>query len=189
MKVLTGSDWSGGVHALHVTVSRLRAKLGESGDQPRRLITVHGFGYRFEPDANDGQPSQQVGREQSAFILTARDRTILWASSNIDGLLGWTPESLEGMSLYDLIHDDDRALAFVARDDLDAGLAAAMMFRLRTNADDYVHVEAFARPLIGPDGTTMSFLGEFRPATSEQPQRLSEPKPIYLIPPTDVDPD
>lgn len=32
-----------------VHVGRLRAKLGDDPEQPRRLVTVHGVGYRFEP--------------------------------------------------------------------------------------------------------------------------------------------
>ena len=48
-EVLTDSEWVSEVHALQVTVSRLRRKLGESGTQPRRVITVHGYGYRMNP--------------------------------------------------------------------------------------------------------------------------------------------
>jgi DNA-binding response OmpR family regulator len=30
-------------------VSRLRRKLGESAAHPRHIVTIRGFGYRFEP--------------------------------------------------------------------------------------------------------------------------------------------
>ncbi len=37
-------------HALEVQVSRLRAKLGESGLEPHFIETVRGYGYRFKKD-------------------------------------------------------------------------------------------------------------------------------------------
>jgi DNA-binding winged helix-turn-helix (wHTH) protein len=37
-------------HALEVQVSRLRAKLGESGREPHFIETVRGYGYRFRKD-------------------------------------------------------------------------------------------------------------------------------------------
>ena len=37
-------------HALEVQVSRLRAKLGESGLEPYFIKTVRGYGYRFKKD-------------------------------------------------------------------------------------------------------------------------------------------
>jgi two-component system KDP operon response regulator KdpE len=41
-------DRSGGEGALRRFVSRLRHKLGESPDDPQRVITVRGFGYRLD---------------------------------------------------------------------------------------------------------------------------------------------
>ncbi|MDR0489293.1 MAG: response regulator transcription factor [Propionibacteriaceae bacterium] len=43
-----GSDYYGDTKTLDVHVRRLRAKIEEDPDEPRRLITVRGLGYRLE---------------------------------------------------------------------------------------------------------------------------------------------
>lgn len=173
-RVLSGSEWVAGTHGLQVTVSRLRRKLGESGTQPGRVVTVHGYGYRYEPDptpnldaalASNAQPTSVEQATQSAFTVVALDRTILWASDSFAHLLGWQPTELQGIVLYDLIHPDDRPHSMAAREGLNAGLASAFLFHLRTASGEYRLLEAIARPIIGPDGQTVSFLGEYRPAT------------------------
>lgn len=187
-QILTRSDWVNENHALQVTVSRLRRKLGESGRQPRRVVTVHGYGYRFEPDAAPDLAVVHAADEmslssdpalQSAFILAALDRTILWASDSMKHLLGWQPTELQGKVLYELIHADDTPVASEARTDLDAGFPSAMVLHFQTASGDYRLVEALARPIIGSDGATISFLGEYRPATSGM---LLNPEPIRLTP-------
>lgn len=49
MRAIWGTDWVDDVGALQVQISRLRAKLGVSGSRPRRIISVRGYGYRFDP--------------------------------------------------------------------------------------------------------------------------------------------
>lgn len=51
LSAMWGIEWSLGVSSLYVHISRLRSKLGESGNNPRYIHAVRGFGYRFEPDA------------------------------------------------------------------------------------------------------------------------------------------
>lgn len=170
-KVLTDSEWVAGTHGLHVTVSRLRRKLGESGTRPRRVVTVHGFGYRYEPHqepdiaaamASNTQPLSHDPSTVSGFLVVALDRTIVWASDSFTQLLGWQPTDIQGVVLYELIHPDDRPDAMAARDELDSGSPAAFLFHLRTATGEYRLLEALARPVIGSDGQTISFLGEYR---------------------------
>jgi DNA-binding response OmpR family regulator len=40
--------WSGSTKTLDMHVSSLRRKLGEAGEDPDRIATVRGFGYRYE---------------------------------------------------------------------------------------------------------------------------------------------
>ena len=189
MRVMTRSDWVGETHALQVCVSRLRGKLGESGTQPRRVVTVHGFGYRFEPDVSPSlttvtavqrQKVENAQDESSAYVLAAVDRTIVWASDNIEQLLGWTPNALEGTLLYDLVHPDDRPRALAARNDLDAGHAASMVFRLNTSQGGHRVIEALARPIIGPSDVTVAFLGELRLL---KPELQAPPPSVIKLPP------
>lgn len=195
-RVLTNSEWVAETHGLHVTVSRLRRKLGESGTRPRRVVTVHGYGYRYEPEptpdlaaalASNAQPTSVEHATKAAFTVVALDRTILWASDSFAQLLGWQPSDLQGIVLYELIHPDDRPHAMAAREDLNAGLASAFLFHLRTATGEYRLLEAIARPIIGPDGHTVSFLGEYRPATQAQTSATADLDPIHLRQPQSPD--
>ena len=172
-QVVTGSDWASDTHALDTVVCRLRNKLGETGSQPRRIVTVHGYGYRFEPD----QTSNPV---QSAFVMVDINRTIVWANDAFDHLLRWKPTELHGKVLYDLIHPDDRPRALAARADLDAGFPAAMVLRFQTRYGDYRLVEALARPVLADDRTVVAFLGEYRLAASEMKAELPILEPIHV---------
>jgi len=49
LSAMWGDEWRADTTPLQVHVSRLRAKLGESGAAPSRIVSVRGFGYRFEP--------------------------------------------------------------------------------------------------------------------------------------------
>ena len=50
MESVWGYDYEGDSNPLPVYIRRLRAKIEERPDQPRRLVTVRGLGYRFEAD-------------------------------------------------------------------------------------------------------------------------------------------
>jgi DNA-binding response OmpR family regulator len=41
--------WTGASDTVTVHIRRLRSKIERDASDPRRLITVHGVGYRFEP--------------------------------------------------------------------------------------------------------------------------------------------
>jgi DNA-binding response OmpR family regulator len=47
LAVLSSREWSGTERSVDVLVSRLRRKLGDDPRHPRRLMTVHGTGYRL----------------------------------------------------------------------------------------------------------------------------------------------
>lgn len=195
-QVLTHSEWVGGIHGLHVTISRLRRKLGESGTQPRRVVTVHGYGYRYEPEKGPSLEAAMTSNEQyfppdpstlSAFVVVDLDRKILWASATFTPLLGWQPCDLQGTVLYELIHPDDQPHAMAAREDLNQGLPAAFFFRLQSATGQYRLVETLARPIVDPNGEVTCFLGEFRPATTTQITELTTPDPIHVSKPTTPD--
>ena len=83
------TQWSNDLRALHVTLSRLRRKLGESRERPRFLHTVSGFGYRFE-DAGRRPALQQEVRVSWNRHLTVTE---------VDPLvpvLGWEPIEIVG---------------------------------------------------------------------------------------------
>ena len=47
LTVLSSREWSGTERSVDVLISRLRRKLGDDPRRPRRLMTVHGTGYRL----------------------------------------------------------------------------------------------------------------------------------------------
>lgn len=47
LATLSSREWSGTERSVDVLISRLRRKLGDDPRRPRRLMTVHGTGYRL----------------------------------------------------------------------------------------------------------------------------------------------
>lgn len=195
-QILTRSDWLNTNHALQVTVSRLRRKLGESGRQPKRIVTVHGYGYRFEPDkgpdlaaamAATAQPAPPDPSMLCAYAVVAVDRRILWVSDGFTQLLDWPPSDLQDTDLYELIHPDDSIHAMAAREYLDEGSPAAAAVHLINAAGEYRLVEALARPLLDPQGKIVCFLNEFRPATAVRIAECATPSPIHMDQPESLD--
>jgi PAS domain S-box-containing protein len=189
LRIITGSDWVGDTHALQACVSRLRAKIRESGANEQLISTVRGFGYRFEPTPDSPAPSMteseadessQDEAEQSAFLLLNLQRRILWASESVESLLGWQPKGIEGESLYDLIHPDDQRRARAAKEGLNAGYPAAIVFRMRTAMEGYRHVEELARPLVGSHGRAVAIHGVFNPARDRLRAMAPQPSAIHL---------
>ena len=188
MQVLSDNGWSSGIYSLRMLVSRLRAKIGESGDQATRIVTVHGYGYRFEPDKAPDLAAAIASKSQiapgdlsaSAFALVSLERNILWASDSFKHLLGWQSGDLIGTSLYELMHPEDKPNAMAGRKDLDQGIPAAFFLHLRNNTGQYRLAEALARPILDHCGHVICFLGEFRPATAAQKAELALPNPIYI---------
>lgn len=189
LRALTGSDWEGGIYSLRTLVSRLRSKLGESGNQHKRIVTVHGFGYRYESDRAPDLASTMASKPDavgdsntSAFVLLNLERRILWASDSFTHLLGWQPGELQSTSIYQWMHPDDYPTAIAARVELDKGIPAAFFIHLRNMAGQYHLMEAFARPILESHGNVTCFLGEFRSASAAQKAELSPPNPIYIGP-------
>ena len=187
-KVLTDNGWGTGIYSLRTLVSRLRTKLGESGNQFRRIVTVHGYGYRFEPDKAPDFATAMASKSQiapgdlstSAFALVSLERNILWASDNFKHLLGWQSGDLISTPLYELIHPDDKPNAMAVRKDLDQGIPAALFLHLRNNTGQYRLLEALTRPILDHCGHVICFLGEFRSATAVQRAELPLPNPIHI---------
>lgn len=188
MRVLSRSEWVGETHAIQVYVSRLRAKLGESGTQPRRVITVHGFGYRFEPAESDDQPQatatddgirlQVPIDEVLVHLLVSQDRTVLWISSHITLLLGWEVSQVQETFVYDLFHPGQRQAALQLRTDLDAGNVAAFRGLMRTADNRYRLIDGSVRPIIGRTGTPEMFLGQWQRAGVGNSGELADMGPI-----------
>ncbi len=170
-RILTRSDWVDETHALQATVSRLRRKLGESGRQQHRVLTVRSYGYRFEPgpapELASGftatEPTSLCEHESvSAFAMVDLDFRIAWASASVEQILEWHAGDLQGKVLDDLVHADDLHYVMAFRSALNQGHEAKMTFRLRTASGDYKRMQAAARPSFSSLGVLTSYMSEFR---------------------------
>jgi len=175
-QIVTDSQWVDETHALDTLVFRLRRKLGESGSRPRRIVTVHGYGYRFEPEhspslgasfAANAQPPDFNPENLSAFLLADADHTIEWTSDAFGRLFGWKPTEIQGKAFDELVHPDDKLQVMAVDAELHAGHPAAMVIRLRTCSGEDRLVELLARPIVVGDGTPVACLGELRLVTGD----------------------
>lgn len=81
-----GGEWQADTTPLQVHISRLRAKLGESGSSPSRIVSVRGFGYRFDPGADTSRTVE---------LLIDAD-LILRSVTPDEPFLGYDPELIVG---------------------------------------------------------------------------------------------
>lgn len=185
-RAIWGSEWVDD-GALQTQVSRLRGKLGESGSSPRMIVTVHGFGYRFEPirpsmaHALAGGASSVAESDTEVVVaLASLDRTVLWISPNARPILGFAPEYLQGKSMFALVHPDDAAAGAPARTDLDAGHPAGWMVRVQASDGSFVPMETLVQPIVDSSGAVLAFLGQWRPRASMDLDVQAPSVPIAL---------
>ena len=193
LEAMWGVRWEVETTPLQVHVSRLRSTLGESAATPRHIITVYGFGYRFEPEP-DVLTTAEVRQDQLAtrhaadgapglvYALFSPDRICLWIGQHVERLLGWQLEDITGTSVYDRAHPDDRPGMLAMRAALDGGHPAAIVIRLRTASGGYRPVEALVRPVVGSDGRVHAFFVEWKPAP-DTPSAPPSPLPMAERPP------
>lgn len=86
MRAIWGTNWVDDVGALQVQVSRLRAKLGESGSKPSRITSVRGYGYRFDPGVVEGPVSTVELLYDADFFLRG--------ITPFEPFLGYSPEQV-----------------------------------------------------------------------------------------------
>lgn len=86
MRAIWGTDWVDDIGALQVQISRLRAKLGESGSQPGHITSVRGYGYRFDPGDAEGTTRSVELLFDSEFFLRGMEP--------LNPFLGFSPEDM-----------------------------------------------------------------------------------------------
>lgn len=173
-----GGDWLVDTSALQVHVSRLRRKLGESGHRQQRIVTIHGFGYRWDP--GDGGPSEPrsaaLARDTDgptarwpeeatkAFFVASPSQVLEWVSGGVRAVLGWQPVDLVGTRFMELLHHDDAVLVRPVEEVLARRDGWAFVGRLRDPGGAFVPVRIIARPTFDQQERLTGFVGELTDA-------------------------
>lgn len=181
------TEWAVDVAPLHVLVSRLRQKLGESGRAPRHLISVYGYGYRFEPHPppTSRRPLRAtVVSSQLVHVLISANRTLLWLSDNVHHLLGRHAHELQGRHICSLVHPEHMEVTLNAAERASSGSPVAFTWQARTGATRPVLIHARVRPLIDATESVRAYLAEWHPQQGNDRVRAprSALRPIRLDP-------
>lgn len=177
LEAMWESAWRSDTSPLQIHVSRLRKKLSAAGAERNCLITVHGFGYRFEPgyEGHISRPQPTENRMAAerwhpaspVYLLASLDRQILWVGANVESYLGWQPADVVGRAIYSMIHPDDIVLAFEVRAELELGNPTTFVLRISAADGGFTAAHCRVNPIKDGQGITQLFLVEWLP--SERP--------------------
>lgn len=120
LEVMWDSEWRIDTTPLQVHVSRLRHKLGESGSRQRHIVTVRGFGYRFEPEppsvvseVSEDRKNGEDGDERHGVTVEYDCDLVVRSISPPIAVLDWSPEEIVGRYFSPMRRERAEALAFV----------------------------------------------------------------------------
>jgi DNA-binding winged helix-turn-helix (wHTH) protein len=113
VRLVWGDGWFGDDNNLAVHVSKLRRKLGESGQHPRFIHTVRGVGYRFDPGEDHASGGSVSTAEYEALrgfpgaveVLTDGQLRVISVRPDEDPVLGFEPRQLLGRYFPVVDHD------------------------------------------------------------------------------------
>lgn len=173
LTAMWGTEWTADTTPLQVHVSRLRRSLGESAARPHFIVTLHGYGYRFDSDGayaggTDSDPSAaggggaSNGHQPTVSALVGLDRTIVWVSDNVAELLGWSPEALIGRDLRDLVAAEDVPGPAVLAD-LYSGRARVLEGKAAAADGGHRQLRVSIRPILDSTGKVSGFLHAWQP--------------------------
>jgi len=115
LEAMWDCEWRIDTTPLQVHVSRLRHKLGESGSDQHHIVTVRGFGYRFEAEPlEESEGSHFASEHGPTEVLLRYDRNLLLRELHPPmTVLGWEPQDIIGTYFAPVGIDRSSALAFL----------------------------------------------------------------------------
>lgn len=114
---------------------------------------------------------RQLVESASDAVMRTRDGVILWSSSPITEILGYTPDELVGRVTDDIIHPEDLDELRLGRSNVSTGLEVGRRFRALTRDGQYRWIEVRARPYRAPDGTIDGVVSVIRPVDEDMAER------------------
>lgn len=114
---------------------------------------------------------RQMVESASDAVMRTREGVILWSSSPITEILGYSPDELVGRVTDELIHPDDLAQLHLGRSDVGTGLEVGRRFRALASDGQYRWIDVRARPYRMPDGSIDGVVSVVRAVDDEVAQR------------------
>jgi len=114
---------------------------------------------------------RQLVESASDAVMRTREGVILWTSSPITEILGYTPDELVGRVTDELIHPDDLAALRLGRSDIDTGLEVGSRFRALARDGDYRWIDIRARPYRTPQGSIDGVVSVIRAIDADVAER------------------
>jgi PAS domain S-box-containing protein len=157
-------------------VRRLRLKIEAEPGEPRFLQTVHGVGYRFEPDVPEQSADESVRSAtdpsarlrhvvtgvtsdvSDAVIVTDNDLRVRSWNPAAERLYGWAEQEVIGRYLFDVVpfaDDDDDGLASVLQALEEKGRWFAEVRQVARDGS-YVSVSASTTRVADEDGAPVA---------------------------------
>jgi len=152
LSFMWGEEWRADTTPLQVHVSRLRAKLGSSRSSPSRIVSVRGFGYRFEPG---------VDAARTVELMIGAD-LLLRSVTPSEPFLGYDPEAIIG-TFFSPLGLDEEQLCVAVDGLIESGtLTLDGQALLRTGDGDQRMTRVASELLLTPEGPST---GSARPCT------------------------
>ena len=114
---------------------------------------------------------RQLVESASDAVMRTRDGVILWSSTPITEILGYTPDELVGRVTDELIHPDDLAELHLGRTDVDSGHEVGNRFRALTRDGQYRWIDVRARPYRAACGTIDGVVSVIRAIDADVAER------------------
>jgi PAS domain S-box-containing protein len=90
------------------------------------------------------------------------DAVLQWVSPSVEAVLGWRPEQVNGMSIVELIHPDDRESDAQWRKSMAVATALPLEVRALTGDGSYRWVSVGLRPRTAADGSIVGWVSALR---------------------------
>ena len=110
------------------------------------------------------------------------DGVLTWITESVTGLLGWSPEQLEGTPLRSLLHPEDQSLYDTQREAKRRGEDLRYEVRMRANDGSWRWVSVQSRGILDDRGTPSHRVAGWRDVTAEHEAReaVAESEAIML---------